>query len=328
MSDGTIQVPSLIADAIERVAELANSKARAQFVPVHRQVYASESETVYLVRLSPEGEAHLESEDRERRSLEVRLDSLASLAEFLASPPSAFEGLPAPLVTIEPDEVEVRYSNGQRIAMPLRRLDGFLGNPPLPYRRFGAAELCVWAPAVVARYNADGHERRHVVEMPLAYTEAYLALQEVFDGVLQKRLWTLLATDLQGCFPEAYEYVISTLSHLEKISQDVDIKRSGLANVKATKTLELTYKSASEGDQQTQVEVDWVFRGPLWTCFELPIEIPCRLVISKEAHGLVFQLFPKGLEALLLRHRAALAEEINQELSARGVTLSVYEGRA
>lgn len=324
---------SMIADAFNAAVEIGAANSSANFEPTYEIQRHDEGQSYYLSRLSPDAPATIEAVPRPRLSVSVRLDTLASFAAFVAEPPAAFRLADPPLISVEPEEAVISFPRANPsvspVRMPVGRVGDFLEELPRPYRgeTVGAPVVRVVPGQVVARYNVDGYEQQHVVSMPLAYAEAYLALTEIINGVTQKRLWTLLATDLQGCFPDAYEMIISGLSHLEKTSQDVDIQRSGITNVTATRSLELVYKSATSGEQKREIEIDWVYQGPLWTCFDLPIEIPCRLVISKEGFGLCFQLFPRGLEALLLQHRAALTVELANQIAGHGASLPIYEGR-
>lgn len=177
---------------------------------------------------------------------------------------------------------------------------------------------------VRADYNPDGHLARHSIEMPLAHAESYKALQKCMKGVLQPDFWKLLATDLNGCFPEVFEVQISQLGHTQKTATDVNIERSGIGTVNSVSSLKLHFNTP-KGPQDAEIIIDWTYIGPLWTCFEMNIEIPCRLVISAE-RGLLFELVPRRLEALILQHRAALAQTLIDMLAARDSTIPVYEG--
>ena len=326
-------IPSMIADAISTAVAIGANNATALFKPIHDCVYEDEKNRYFLTRLAPDVAAKVVTVDRARRSLRLRLDTLTAFAAFLAAPPEALGLVGAPVIRIEPEEAVVSWPAANPpaapVTMPVSRVDAFLDDLPRPYRSdsLGKALVRVMPGQIAATYNIVGHEQRHEVYMPLAYSEAFLALKEIFDGVTQKRLWTLLATDLQGCFPEAYEMIISGLGHLEKNSHDVDIQRTGIANVSASRHLELIYRSAT-GEQARQIDIDWIYQGPVWNAFENLITIPCRLVISKEGSWLTFRLFPKSLEALLLDHRAALTSALNDELAAAGVAIPIYEGRA
>lgn len=201
----------------------------------------------------------------------------------------------------------------------------YLARPHDYLAESGVPVVTVDRAVVVAAYNPDGHEGTHRVVMPLEFAESFKALQRLIDGVKQKTLWTLLATDLQGCFPEEYEYVISQLSHYSKHATEVDIQRTGITTGQTSSSFELTWKTPT-GDKSSEIEIDWTYVGPLWSCYPVSIEIPLRLVITPE-DGLLFRFFPRGLEALLLQHRAALANQLTADLAAAGAAIPVYEGK-
>lgn len=200
----------------------------------------------------------------------------------------------------------------------------YLARPHKYLAESGVPVVTVELAVVAAAYNPDGYEGTHQVEMPLEFAESYKALQRLMDGVKQGTLWALLATDLQGCFPDEYEYVISQLSHYTKHNYEVDIQRTGIANVNSSSSFELTWKTPT-GEKSNEVEINWTYLGPLWSCYPVSIEIPLRLVILQD-DGLLFKFFPQGLEALLLQHRAALANQLTADLAAAGAAIPVYEG--
>lgn len=213
------------------------------------------------------------------------------------------------------------------IALTLTTLKSFadmLAAPHVSLASSGVPIVQVMPEFVVAHYNPDGHESRHLLCMPLRHSESYMALQKCFKGVRQEDFWKLLATDLSGCFPETFELTISTLGHQVKQMTDVNIERSGIGSSTTVSALTL-HIATPKGPQEAEIAIDWTYVGPLWTCFDLSIEIPCRLVISAE-RGLLFELVPKRLEALTLQHRAALAVELIEMLTARGASIPVYEG--
>lgn len=215
----------------------------------------------------------------------------------------------------------------ERVSLTLTTLKSFtdmLATPHAALASSGVPIAQVMPDRVVAEYNPDGHEGRHLVCMPLDFSESYKALKKCFAGVKQQDFWKLLATDLSGCFPEHFELTVSTLGHQIRNMTDVNIARSGISDVNTVNALTL-HISTPSGPQEAQIEIDWTYVGPLWTCFDLNIEIPCRLVISAE-RGLLFELVPKRLEALTLQHRAALAETLLEMLAARGASIPVYEG--
>jgi len=215
----------------------------------------------------------------------------------------------------------------QCVALELTTLKSYVDMLATPHKAFidsGVPIVQVMPDVVRADYNPDGHFERHCIEMPLAHSESYKALQKCTKGVLQPDFWKLLATDLNGCFPEVFELQVSQLGHTQKHATDVNIERSGIGTSNTVSSLKLHFNSP-KGPQDAEIIIDWTYVGPLWTCFDLNIEIPCRLVISVEA-GLKFELVPRRLEALTLQHRAALAQELINMLSARDCTIPVYEG--
>lgn len=288
------KMPSFLADALSTAAELGRRAGECAFLPRVHALEPTEDQCRFLMHLDGRDAATITEVPRPRKVVIAELATLPSFCDFLSKPHAALSESGVPLVTVERAQV-------------------------------------------AADYNPDGHFACHRVQMPLEFSESFQALREIMgmprndadgeakgSGVTQKRLWVLLATELQRCFPEEHEYVISQLSHYEKSATKVSIARSGIGSVDRSATLELRWETPT-GEQKSEIEIDWTYVGPVWTCFDLPIEIPLRLVISSE-DGLRFRLYARGLEALLLQHRAALANQLTAELAANGANIPVYEG--
>lgn len=206
----------------------------------------------------------------------------------------------------------------------LKSLVDMLAAPHKALKDSGVPIVQVTPFSVTAQYNPDGYEECHSICMPLRETESFLALRRCFKPIKQEDFWKLLATDLFDCFPEVLEFQVAQLGHVEKRSNDVQIQRSGINNSTSKNAVTLHF-SGNSGAQEAEVIIDWVYKGPLWTCFNVAIEVPCRLVITVQG-TLFFELVPRGLNALILAHRAALSEHIADLLAARDSSIPVYEG--
>jgi hypothetical protein len=164
--------------------------------------------------------------------------------------------------------------------------------------------------AVVAQWNLTGHEAAHVARLPLELSESWRALERLFAGVGQQELHKLLSTSLSGHVDDLLMMQIAKLSHVSTSELNVDIKRTGLGDAQARQAMRLFF-SGPEGQDDADIEVNWEYIGPVWTCFQEPITIPLRMVISKqEKGGLVFEFAPVGKEAALIAYRGALCVEL------------------
>lgn len=177
--------------------------------------------------------------------------------------------------------------------------------------------------AVVAKWNITGYEADHVARLPLAPAESWRALERLFTGVGQQELHKLLSTSLSGHLDDLLMMQIAKLSHVSTSELNVDIKRTGLGDAQARQAMRLFF-SGPEGQDDADIEVNWEYVGPVWTCFQDPITIPLRMVISKqEKGGLVFEFAPVGKEAALIAYRGALCVELGNLV---GDAAAVYQG--
>jgi len=187
----------------------------------------------------------------------------------------------------------------------------------------GKPEVFVAGNAVRAAWGLEGHGAQDTASLPLTACEAWQALRRLIQGVGQKELHKILITQLHGLLPAALALQIAMLSHNVLKNCDVAISRTGLADIQVGERLVLHFTGGQGVDEKAEVRVEWVYTGPVWTCFAAPISVPLRMVISNEKEGgLTFEFAPIGLEALLLAYRAQLAEEIEAKLE----TIPVYLG--
>lgn len=153
--------------------------------------------------------------------------------------------------------------------------------------------------------------------------EEWVALGKLIAGTGQKELHKLLTTVLHGYIPERLALQVAMLSHYVQSNCDVAIARTGLADVAVSERLTLRFTGGGE-DQTEEIGVEWVYTGRVWTCYDAPISVPLRMVISKEKDaGLRFEFAPLGLEARLLEYRKGLADHVTNELSGAGIPVYV-----
>lgn len=184
-------------------------------------------------------------------------------------------------------------------------------------------EVFVGPNSVDARWNVATELPRDMATLPLVPCESWNALQQLVAGVGQKDLHKLLTTALHGCIPERLALQVAMLSHYVQSNCDVAISRTGLADVSVSERMSLRFTGGGE-DETEEIGVEWTYTGPVWTCFEEPISVPLRMVISKEKDaGLRFEFAPIGSEALLLVYRRWLADAVGSGLAEAGIPVYV-----
>lgn len=243
-------VPSMIADAIARAAALGKATAEAHHQAYYKLVYQEEERDLFLQCPGGGAAAELVAVDRPRSTVSSEHHSLTSFAAWVIE------------------------HNGDR---------DVVSKDEVPCQVF------VDRSEVVAQWGANcwtsGRDR---AVLPLAFTEAWKALERLRAGVGQKELHELLTADLHGCVDDAL--------------------------------------ALHEINDEGELPVDWEFSGPVWTCFDEPITVPLRLSIWKpKDSGLMFKFAPAGLEARLIAYRGVLAESVAESLD--GSVRAVYQGR-
>lgn len=224
--------------------------------------------------------------------------------------------VPAELVKVarRPVAVTSSHSGVQSFTDWVSRRSGEAGPTP---------EVFVGKEAVQAKWNMDNHGPKDSAALPLVACESWKALQQLIAGVGQKELHKLLTTSLFGCIGERLALQISLLSHYVQQNCDVAIARTGLADVAISERLSLRFTGGGE-DQTEEIGVEWTYTGPVWTCYDAPISVPLRMVISKEKDaGLRFEFAPLGLEALMLAYRRGLADDVADGLGESGIPVYV-----
>lgn len=153
-----------------------------------------------------------------------------------------------------------------------------------------APEVFVGRDCVDARWHVGSKLPNDHAKLPLVACEAWVALGKLIAGTGQKELHKLLTTVLHGYIPDR-----------------------------------LAPRFTGGGEDQTEeIGVEWVYTGRVWTCYDAPISVPLRMVISKEKDaGLRFEFAPLGLEARLLEYRKGLADHVTNELSGAGIPVYV-----
>jgi len=161
----------------------------------------------------------------------------------------------------------------------------------------------------------------------------YTALMGLFKGINQQALWKSLISDLDGCItgkngdPEELLGIISAIQFSEQSGIECEIMPSGTGSASASRSIALAIPQR-KGDEkkQTDIPVNWKYKGRIWSCFPAEAEIVLRLEISKKKdEPPVFIFHPKRLDQVSEEMRGKLVEELNDKLEIAG-RFRVFQG--
>ena len=159
-----------------------------------------------------------------------------------------------------------------------------------------------------------------LARLPLRFSTEFVALQELFEGVGHKELWSLLISHLDGCIDEALLASLSMIHVSASTVGNTEIESTGVQNASISAKVNILCQSR-EGADKTPVSMktDWKFTGRLWEYYDKTCDIDLRMevdVAGKENEKkLVFKFHPKKLERIKSEMRAALVERLRKDLT-------------
>jgi hypothetical protein len=90
-----------------------------------------------------------------------------------------------------------------------------------------------------------------------------------------------LVTTLDGCFDPSLVGYIASLGASWKEDAAVEIQNTGAVGSSAASAVSVTFGNGT----QTQMPVEWIWKGRIFEAFENEYEINCRFVLRTEVEG-------------------------------------------
>jgi hypothetical protein len=164
----------------------------------------------------------------------------------------------------------------------------------------------------------------HRAGVELKLSAEYMALGMLLDNpLLQKDLWRMLVTQLNGCIAPSLLLAISQIRVKASDESSVKIALTGLSDRQAAASVSVLYPDPSgKCDQTANIPVDWDWTGRLWEPFDHETVIQLRLEVVV-ADGLRFRFHAANIERVQRSERQALVEKIRGALPSQ---FTCYEG--
>ena len=175
-------------------------------------------------------------------------------------------------------------------------------------------------------YN-DTDEVIHEARCPLTPHASAVALSQLAAGVSQRKLWTLLNTDLWQRV--SADLLLQIAAITVRAGNDIDSRIStvGLVNKKDASyyNLEIDPGKATEGVTNQQLGVEWTIDVRLWNEADFTYPVETRLELQPADDGLRFTFFPRNLEDIQRQALIDLAAHVRAGLDPKHYR--VYDGQ-
>lgn len=167
-------------------------------------------------------------------------------------------------------------------------------------------------------YKKHDHQ---LIRVPLGHADEYKSLNGFYKGLTQREAWKALHA--LGDTIATSDDLILALSEInvKAISKgDSKMDKSGITTVSRGEEVRVTINT-KDGEKDTVFDRFHVYNGPLWECFDAPIELKLQFYVEEDPK---FYFQPKQLGKVIRDHRLMLSEHLRESLDKERFT--VVEG--
>ncbi len=171
--------------------------------------------------------------------------------------------------------------------------------------------------------SADLAYKQHSIQtalLGLTLSPEYQALSNLKE-VSQKELFTILISDLSGCFPDELLLQIRSIRVNKDNEGTVKIDPLGVVSGKQGLVTKITATGAGDV-QEAEIGTEWTFEVPVWTCMDEVYEVKTRLEVDVVNGALFFTFHRIRIDKVLRSAKKNLVAELSETVER----FDVYEG--
>lgn len=190
----------------------------------------------------------------------------------------------------------------------------------------GPCQVFAGSDAVVAELDYMAQLRR-TATLGLAFSEEYVALRKLMQGIAQKELWRALLTTLDGRIDSGLLMQVSDLNIKVESQSSLQIQLGGGQDRKSTDTVRITAPSEDgKGTQTKALQTQWTWVGRIWEAFGIETCIPLTMEVVAGDKAIGFVFHPRNLTTILRDVRAELVSTLRERL-AENPRVQIVEGQ-